>query len=76
MLQTKEEIKETVATAYLIPQGEKYGLIWIEAIWVDDENEVTVDGWMSNPDGERLLVFTNSKIGENWVPAMKQRINN
>jgi hypothetical protein len=69
-MQTKDEIRNQIPHAFLVPCGDKYGTIRIEVIWVDDQNEVTVDGAVWGPSGKLVSTFTNCKIKANWIPAV------
>lgn len=67
-MQSKDEIRNQIPHAYVVPCGDKFGFIGIEAIWVDNQNEVTVDGAIWSPSGTLICTFTNSKISPTWIP--------
>ena len=66
----KDKIREGVASTYFVKSGSSYGIVRVEAIWVDDEGKVTVDGAMYGATTGLICTFTNSVIGENWVTEM------
>jgi hypothetical protein len=66
-MQSKDEIRNQIPHAYLVKCGDDYGVVRIEAIWVDNQNEVTVDGAIWGPSGTLVCTFTNSKISPKWI---------